>query len=124
MNDDDRDPVGEALANELEERIRDQGMTGHVAIVTPIRAHFRHVFDAPWTAISYDKRTGEIRFRLKSRDFRTPEQAREVLVDTLHVLLQIRDRCRNIADVADRLVRSTGLKVLHDGFKDFRRKGT
>ena len=118
-----QDPVGEALVDELEERIRAQGQAGLVQVITPVRAHWRIVPDAPWTALSYDRRTGELRFRLKGRDFRSKEQARKTAELTLHALLQMRDLCLQMAENFHAVVERSGLEYEHISGADFRPPG-
>ncbi len=74
-----RDEKGEALIDSLEKQIRDTGEAGFVILVTRERAHWRVALDAPWTALHYDQDTGQIKLTIRSRDFKTNEQAFEVL---------------------------------------------
>ena len=115
----DEDPVGAALADELEDRIRAQGQVGLVQVVTPVRAHFRIVPDAPWTALAYNRETGELRFRLKSKDFCTKEQARRTAELTLHALLQMRDICLQTAENFHAIAERSGIEYTHTPGADF-----
>ena len=116
------DPVGEALIESLEAQIREAGVAGYVFIATRSRAHFRHPLDAPWTALAFNPKTGEMRLRIKKRDFKTPEQAQQVLTDTVHVLHQFVDAygrsATAVREVLQRLI-DGGLEIEHHPGHDF-----
>lgn len=117
------DPKGTALVEELEKRIRDAGLAGYVVVISPERSHWRYVLDAPWTALSYDRKTGQLRLRLKSREFRTGEQARRTLELTLHVVLQFRDLLIDALMGATMLktrIDEEGIRYEHKPYQDFK----
>ena len=109
----DEDKVGVALADELAERIRAQGQAGLVQVVTPVRAHWRIVPDAPWTALEFDQNTGQLRFRLKEK------QATETAALTLHVLSQMCDISLQLAEQFHTVVERSGIEYEHHPGSDF-----
>ena len=99
-----RDRDGEDLVDELEQRIRDAGMAGYVVIATQKRIHFRHIFDPPWSAFAFDRNTGYLRQKIRSRDFKDRGQADRTLNDSINILAGMRDVLTATVQALNRLL--------------------
>ena len=116
------DPQGETLADDIERQIRNQQHAGVVLVISESRVHWRLALDAPWNALSYDAESGELRIRVKQRDFRTAEQAQRTLDLTAHTVFQTCDLMltigRTLEGFAAKLVQQ--IEVEHEPGQDFR----